>query len=127
MKILLIDDDIDLLFTYRVFLQSKGHEVRIAYGGKKGIAEALKERPDIIVLDVMMGELTEGFDVARYIRLNEKLRDVPIIMLSGIRRSEKLPWTFEPDEDWLPVTRFLEKPVSPDILLKEINSILGEG
>ena len=124
MKILLIDDDVDLLFAYRLFLESKGHEVLTAYDGKSGMEHALRDNPDLIVLDVMMSQVTEGFDVARHIRSDSGLSRTPIIMLSGIRKSEKLPWTFEPDVDWLPVTRFMEKPVSPDDLLAEITDIL---
>ncbi len=123
-KILLIDDERDFIYLNKVFLESKGYEVIAAYNGEEGIKRAKRERPDLIILDVMMTSMTEGFDVSREIRTEDDLKNIPVIMLTGIRKKEKLPWTFEPDKNWLPVEKFLEKPTSPEKLLEEIEKII---
>ena len=122
-KILLIDDAVDFIDVTKVFLEKKGYLVIAAHNGEEGIKKAIETKPDVIVLDVMMTEMTEGFDVSRKIKMEEELKDIPVIMLTAIRKKEKLPWTFEPDESWLPVARFLEKPISPEELLREIEKV----
>jgi len=123
-RILLIDDDADFIYLNKVFLESKGYRIITAYNGEEGLKKAIENKPDLIVLDVMMTRITEGFDVSRKIRMDERLKTIPVIMLTGIRKKERLPWTFEPDDNWLPVTKFLEKPISPQKLLKEIEKIV---
>ena len=123
-KILLIDDDVDFVYLNKVFLESKGYQVIISYNGEEGIKKARETKPDLVILDVMMSRMTEGFDIARKLRADDDLNDIPIIMLTAIRKREKLPWTFEPDDTWLPVNRFLEKPISLEKLLEEIEKII---
>lgn len=122
-KILLIDDAVDFIDVTKAFLEKKGCLVIAAYNGEEGIKKAIETKPDVIVLDVMMTEMTEGFDVSRKIKMEEELKDIPVIILTAIRKKEKLPWTFEPDESWLPVARFLEKPISPEELFREIEKV----
>ncbi|MBC7190018.1 response regulator [Candidatus Aerophobetes bacterium] len=126
-KILLIDDDVDFVYLNKVYLEKKGYRVLTAYDGKEGLEVAKKENPDVIILDVMMTTKTEGFDVARKIKRENSLKNIPVIMLTAIRKKERLPWTFEPDEEWLPVTEFLEKPFSPEKLYEKIENILKQG
>jgi len=123
-KILLIDDDPDFICVHKMFLENKGYEIIEAYNGNEGLRKAKETRPDLIVLDVMMTKITEGFDVSRKIRKDSDLKNIPVIMLTGIRKKEKLPWTFEPDEEWLPITKFIEKPISSEKLLGEIEKII---
>jgi CheY-like chemotaxis protein len=101
-------------------LEAKGYDVKSAPNGKIGIAKAREEKPDIILLDVMMTTKSEGFDVARELHKDAKLKSVPIILITGVRKEMSLPFGFEPDEAWLPVKGVLEKPVKPDVLLKTI-------
>ena len=68
----------------------------------------------------MMTTKDEGFDVARELNKDAKLKSVPIILITGIRKEMSLPFGFEPDETWLPVKGVLEKPVKPDVLLKTV-------
>lgn len=121
-KILLVDDDVDFVQLTTTFLEEKDRQVIPAHDGHEGLKKASESRPDLIVLDVMMARLTEGFDVCREIKKDEKLKHIPVIVLSGIRKKEGVPWAFEPDEDYLPVTRFLEKPIARTELLKEIEN-----
>ena len=122
--VLLVDDEVDFVEINKAALESKGYEVIPAYTGKEGLEKALKEKPDIIILDVMMTTKTEGFDVARELRKRKEMQDVPIIMLTAIRERMDIKWEIQPDEEWLPVTEFLEKPVPPDKLVEKVEEML---
>ncbi|MDD5307965.1 MAG: response regulator [Deltaproteobacteria bacterium] len=122
-KVLLVDDDADLLSVNRAALEGKGYKVETAMNGKDGIKKAQDVRPDVIVLDVMMSTSSEGFDAARALRKSEETKRIPIIMLTSVNQT--VPFKFEPDETYLPVSVFMEKPVKPDTLMKEINKLLA--
>ena len=119
-KVLIIDDNEELVDATTNLLEAKGYDVVSASNGKDGVEMAKAENPDIILLDVMMTTKSEGFDVAREMHKEENLRDTPVIIVTGIRKEMNLSFGFEPDEDWLPVKAVLEKPVKPDVLLKTI-------
>lgn len=120
-KILVIDDDIDLVEAVTNLLESRNYKVVSANDGDEGFALALKEKPDLMLLDVMMTNKTEGFSVARKIQDNEETRNIPIIMVTGIRKDMNLPFSIQPDSEWLPVKCILEKPVKPEMLLKAVS------
>jgi response regulator RpfG family c-di-GMP phosphodiesterase len=101
-KVLIIDDDSDFVEAISTLLEAKGYEVISAAEGKSGVSEAKKQLPGLILLDVMM------------------TTNIPVILVTGIKRDMNLPFGFEPDEDWLPVKAVLEKPVKPDVLLKAV-------
>ena len=119
-KVLMIDDDPEFVEAITNILDAKGYDVVSANDGKDGVAKAKQEKPDIILLDVMMTTKSEGFDVARELSKDVNLKGTPVIMLTGVRKEMNLPFGFEPDADWLPVKAFLEKPVKPETLLKTI-------
>ncbi|MDH7499722.1 MAG: response regulator [candidate division NC10 bacterium] len=118
-KILLIDDDVDFVEINTTILKKKGYEVISAYNGKQGFEKAKAEKPDLIVLDVMMMDRTEGFYTARQLRSEATTKSIPLILLTAIHQEEKA-FRFAPDETWLPVDVFLDKPVKPERLLEEI-------
>ena len=102
-KILIIDDDIDLVEALRLTLESEGFEVIDAQDGKKGLQKILDEKPDLVLLDVMMGTQDEGFHVAYQIRNQEESADLPIIMLTAVGQETGFSFDKEKDEDYLPV------------------------
>ncbi|HEX9920978.1 MAG TPA: response regulator [Candidatus Methylomirabilis sp.] len=118
-KILLIDDDPDFIEINTALLKKNGFEVISAYDGKQGFEKAKLEKPDLIVLDVMMTDRTEGFYTARQLRSEEGTKSIPLILLTAIHQEEKA-FHFAPDETWLPVDVFLDKPVKPERLLEEV-------
>jgi len=126
-KVLLVDDEVDFVEINRVALENKGYQVVVAYNGKEAVERALKEKPDVIILDVMMATQTEGFDVARQVRTHKEMQDTPIIMLTAIRERMDIKWKIEPDKEWLPVTEFLEKPVPPERLIGKVEQMLRRG
>ncbi len=123
--ILLIDDDVDLMEMNSGVLAHRGHEVLRAYSAaeaRRTLAEGAA--PDLVVLDVMMEEVTAGFNLAR--EIHQKFPRLPTIMLSGIHAATGVPFRFKPDETWLPVIRFLDKPVAPAALAAEIEQLLAK-
>ena len=124
-KILIIDDDIDLVEALRLMLESEGFEVIDAQDGKKGLQKILDEKPDLVLLDVMMGTQDEGFHVAYQIRNQEESADLPIIMLTAVGQETGFSFDKEKDEDYLPVDEFIEKPVNPDTLIELVKNNLG--
>jgi CheY-like chemotaxis protein len=119
-KILIIDDDADFVEAITTLLDAKGYHVASAPDGEKGFAEAKANVPDLILLDVMMTRQSEGFDVAAKLKGDKATKDVPIVMITGIRKEMNLPFGFEPDDQWLPVKTVLEKPIKPEVLLKTV-------
>ncbi|MBN1816097.1 MAG: response regulator [Sedimentisphaerales bacterium] len=119
-KVLIIDDDIDLVESMANLLEAKGYDVYTASNGEEGVEAAKTQTPDLILLDVMMTTKDEGFNVARQLNEAEQLKGTPVVMVSGVRKEMNLPFGFEPDETWLPVKAFLEKPVKPEVLLRTV-------
>jgi DNA-binding response OmpR family regulator len=121
--ILLVDDDQDLVEMNKTVLTQRGHDVAVAYSAAEARTAAQAKTPDLSVLDVMMENQTAGFDLAR--ALHELSPSMPMIMLTGIRKEMQLGYSFEPDETWLPVSRFIEKPVNPRVLADEVDKLLA--
>ncbi len=124
-RILVVDDDVDYVESTKGLLEAHGFEVMCAYDGEEGLKLAEREKPDLMILDVMMASSTEGFEVARKIPENPALKGMPVIMVTGIRREMKLTYGFEPDSSWLPVNRVLEKPVEPAKLMATVKQALA--
>jgi CheY-like chemotaxis protein len=124
-KILIIDDDPDITETMKLVLENKQFKVSTAANGTEGLEQIEKERPDLIILDVMMNSLNEGFVLSRELKKNPKYKEIPILMVTAV--GQKVGIDFETsagDEEWLPVQGFLSKPVKPDTLLKKVKTLL---
>lgn len=127
--ILIIEDDRDLVNILRIVLESRHYRVREAYDGKQGYARIEEQRPDLILLDVMMSTETEGFDLAYKLRNSAAYQKIPILMLSSFPKkmmeegSEKFQHLL--GEYW-PVTHFLEKPIEPKELLSIVETLLAQ-
>lgn len=127
-KILMIDDDPDMVLAVRLCLTSAGHELLDAPNGEAGLRRLVESQPDLIILDVMMDTTTEGFQTALKLRSADPkspyaaYRHIPIVMLTALHTTTDL--RFQPDEDYLPVDAFLDKPIDPDRLIKTVNGLL---
>lgn len=124
-KIMIIDDDIDLVETMRITLESENYEVIDAQEGQKGLEILKKEKPDLLILDVMMGTLDEGFHIAYQIRNDEEIKDIPILMITAVGAQTGFEFDMQRDEDFLPVNEFIEKPVNPKVLLDTVKRNLS--
>jgi CheY-like chemotaxis protein len=129
-KILVIDDDPDLVEVIRLTLEASGYEVFAAASGAEGLKKVVEVEPDLIILDVMMDYTTEGFQVSLQLRSPEPAseyaayRDVPILMLTAIHSTTSL--RFKPEQDYLPVDAFVEKPLEPSALVAKVQEMLGK-
>jgi DNA-binding response OmpR family regulator len=124
-KILVIDDDPDLVEAMKVVLESKNYRVVTAESGEEGLEGVRSERPDLIILDVMMETRDKGFEVSRKIRSDEVSKNVPILMLTAVKEETGTGFARQAgDETWLPVDAYLEKPLKPDELLAKVEELL---
>ena len=127
-NILIIDDDPDMVLAARLCLESGGHTVDSAGDPTEGLNKIKAERPDLIVLDVMMDSATAGFQFALRLRGPDPDPDmaqfakIPILMLTAIHSTT--PLRFGPDDQYLPVDDFVDKPFEPETLIKKVNALL---
>lgn len=120
--ILLVDDDPVFVASVKAVLETR-YRVRTAANGTEGLAAVRDDPPDLVILDVMMDHLSEGFDVARTLRKDPATADVPIMMLTGVDQVYNV--RMEVDESWVPADRYLEKPVGPEQLLAHVDEVLA--
>lgn len=124
-KVLLVDDDIAFLKATSLVLKEAGYDVVTAEDGREGLAAAREHRPDVVVVDVIMKRPDEGFALARAIRADADLAHVKMLVLTAV--GQHYDMLFEPDEQWLPVAKVLEKPTTTDELIREISALLPHG
>ena len=118
-KILLVDDDPDLINATRTILESNLYEVIVAQEGEEGLRKAREEKPDLIILDVIM-PVKDGFTAAEQLKSDPELAKIPVVMLTSF--SSKGQQTSIPRSRGLDLDTedYLDKPISPDELLKVV-------
>jgi CheY-like chemotaxis protein len=127
--ILIVDDNPDMAFAVSMPLEAAGYQVAWAQSGREGLEKVLAIAPDLLILDVMMETSTAGFQVSLTVRSPDpsspyaRFRDIPILMLTAIHTTTSL--RFGPDETYLPVDDFVEKPVDADLLLEKVKTLLA--
>jgi len=126
-KILIIDDDIDFVEATKIVLETK-YYVSVAYNGEEGRRKLKMEKPDLIILDMMMDGRGEGFLFSREIEKSPEYSNIPILMLTGMRKQTGFfPIEDDPrDSKYLPVDEFVEKPIEPQDLLKKVEQLLSK-
>jgi len=124
-RVLIIDDDPDITEAMSVVLANKGYTVDSAGDSVEGKAKLAADRPDLIILDVMMRTSQEGFELSRELKQNAAYKDIPILMLTAVKDKTGLDFKETAgDASWLPVEAFLDKPVKPDVLLEKVASLI---
>ena len=126
-KILVADDDQDIRESLQVVLENEQYAVVTAADRTEGMEKVKAEKPDLIILDVMMSTWQDGFEMARELKKDSQYKDIPILMLTGVKKETGID--FKPtagDPTWCPVDGFLDKPVEPGILLAEVEKLLSE-
>ena len=125
--ILLVDDDEDIRLAVQALLESRDYRVETAATKEEGLEKFTTVKPDLAILDVMMVSWQDGFELARELKKDPDLKNVPILMLTGVEN--KTGFKFKSaagDEEWLPVEGFLDKPVEPEVLLAEVEKLLNK-
>ena len=122
-KILVVDDEPDIVEIVTFTLEAKGHDVTSAKDGAEGVAKVKKSPPELIILDIMMPKMN-GMQVVDYLRNKEEYNHIPIIMLTATTQYSK-----RPDEEWskkMGVEDFISKPFEPIDLLKRVDKVLED-
>jgi two-component system alkaline phosphatase synthesis response regulator PhoP len=124
-KILIVDDDPDLVEAVTMILESKNYDVAAAYGGVEGLQKAKTENPDLIVLDVMMPD-KDGYAVCRELKKDPKMGSIPILLLTAVaskisttRYTQQMGLETEADD-------YIDKPVEPETLVTRIEALLSK-
>jgi CheY-like chemotaxis protein len=129
-KILIVDDDPDMVLALRLCLEDAGHKVFDAGNGEEGMRKLGEVEPELIILDVMMDTTTEGFQLALQLRSPDPgsplaaYSHIPILMLTALHSTTDL--RFGPDEDYLPVDAFIDKPIDPEALVGKVDALLAK-
>ena len=118
-KILIIDDDVDTLRLVGLMLQRQGYEISAASNGSQGLTKALEERPDLILLDVMMPDM-DGYEVTRRLRKNPVTAAIPIMMFTAKTQLDDKVTGFEVGAD-----DYLTKPTHPTELQAHVKALLA--
>ena len=117
-KILIVDDDLDLLRSTKAILKKGGHEVDVVESGTECIQKIKDLNPDLVLLDIMMPEL-DGFETLKVLREDEELNTIPIAMLTAKISDENKIQAFETQANW-----FITKPFTKDELIEKVNWLL---
>lgn len=126
-KILVTDDDQDIRDSLKAILEGNDYSVVTAADKSEGWEKVKAEKPDLMILDVMMSGMQDGFEMARELKQDPEYKNIPILMLTGVKGATGIDFKSSAgDPDWNPVEGFLEKPVDPDTLMVEIKRLLAD-
>jgi CheY-like chemotaxis protein len=118
-KILIVDDDADLVAVMKGTLESKMYNVVVASNGKDGLKKAREENPDLVILDLMM-PIMDGWIFAEEFHKDPDTAKIPVVAVSSFSESMGQPFPFE-------VAGFIQKPIRPNELLKMVDHYLKPG
>jgi len=124
-KVLIIDDDPDIRESMQIILEGEGIEVLTAADGEVGYEVAHSERPDLILLDIIMDTQDEGFQCSYKLMSDPELKNTPVVVVSSISQVTGFTFDEDKDEDFLPVAEFVQKPISPSELVNIVRKYLG--
>ncbi len=124
-KILIVDDDLDFTKALQVTLESEQYTVVTAADRTEGMGKIKAEKPDLLILDVMMSTWQDGFEMSRELKKHTQFKDMPILMLTGVQGKSGINFkSTAGDPTWCPVDGFLDKPIEHDIFLAEVKKLL---
>ena len=126
-KLLIIDDDPDFVDGIKTILKKAKYEVDAAYNPKDGFKALETGQYDLLLLDIMMGRGAEGITIARKMRKDTRLRETPVLIITGIR--EQIAFLFPGEQvhpRFVAVDELVEKPIEPKLLLEKVDVLLKE-
>ena len=122
-KILVVDDDPDFVEVTSMILESGGYEVASASNGEEALQAMRQDKPDLVLLDVMMSTVLDGLNVSHEMRNDPALRDIKVIMVSSIITSPHA--SLFPTDEYVPIDAWISKPMDPDDLLEKVRRLIG--
>jgi len=120
-KILLVDDDPDFVNITRTVLESQNHEVKTAANGQQALAAMRAEKPDVVLLDIMMSYVLDGVDVTHEMAADPALKDIAVIMVTSLASTPDAD--VFPTDEHISVDGWMSKPIKPKELLAEIDRV----
>jgi CheY-like chemotaxis protein len=130
-KILIVDDDPDFIKTTKMILMTDGYEIVTAGDSKEGLKVLREAKPDLVMLDIMMESLFEGFSFLGTLRTSpdfEDLKSTPILMVSSVRTDTGSRFSFNDGEDMGSIPEpdeYMDKPLKPKELLEKVAALIG--
>jgi CheY-like chemotaxis protein len=121
-KILITDDDPDFVNATRIVLEKNDHQVLTAESGEFGYQLARREKPDLMILDVIMDTILDGVSTSQRMHDDPDLRDTPIIMVTSIANTDYAE--LFPTDEYIHINAFLSKPISAEQLMRQVNKYL---
>lgn len=122
-KILIVDDDPDFVEITRLVLERAGYQVLQAGSGEEGYANAKREQPDLVILDVIMDSILDGVATSQRMHDDPALQHLPIIMVTSIANTDYA--ALFPTDEYIHIDAFLSKPITPAALLQQVERLLG--
>ena len=127
MKILIVEDDPDFTKALKVTLESEQYTVDTAADRTEGMEKIRNDKPDLVILDVMMSTWSDGFEMSRELKKDPQYKNIPILILTAVKDRTGIGFkSTAGDPVWLPVDGFLDKPVEPQILLAEVEKLMSK-
>jgi DNA-binding response OmpR family regulator len=124
-RLIIIDDDPDYVAGIKSVLETADYKVDVAYNPKDGFKALQARRYDLLLLDIMMGRGAEGVALARKIRKDPVLRELPVLIITGLREQIAFLFPGQPvHPHFVETDELLEKPVEPKLLLEKVSSLL---
>ena len=125
-KILIIDDDPSFLEICSAILEESDYQVETASSSKEGLEKLVSQRPDLLLLDIMMATIDEGLNFATSMKQSEHLSKIPIMIVSAQPDAEKgYQRSIDKEMDWISAEMFMEKPLNPQDLLHNVRLLIG--
>jgi CheY-like chemotaxis protein len=126
-KVLVVDDDPDVIKAVTVVLESNSHEVASALTGEECLKKLAKDPPDLLILDVMMADADEGFEICRRVKKQPEWKHIPIMLLTALKDRTGFDFSKQSGDDvWCPSDAYLEKPIDPDKLIAMVDNLIGK-
>ena len=125
--VLVVDDDVEYQEAVRLILEKGGYVVLNAYSRDEGLEKARREHPNLIVLDIMMDKMTDGFHTCYELKRDPKLKNVPVLAISAIEEKTGMKFSPVEDQEYFPADDYLVKPVKAEKLLARVAKLLSGG
>jgi DNA-binding response OmpR family regulator len=124
-RLLIIDDDPDFVAGIKPVLEKAEYDVDVTYNPKEGFQALQTQSYDLLLLDILMGRGAEGISIARKMRKDPKLRDMPVLIITGLREQIAFLFPGEPvHPGFVSTDELVEKPVEPKLLLEKVSTLL---
>ena len=121
-KILVVDDDPDFVDSTRMILEHNGYTVVSAGNGAQGLRKLAVEKPDLVILDVIMSTVLDGLSMTQKMSESQATKNVPVLMVTSIANTDYA--ALFPTDEYINISGFLSKPISAEQLLSEIKRLL---